>query len=306
MKQYCLSGMCCRDMILPCEAERFGLGDDFACNPENQDCGSPNNSEIALEQWRACYDDSLLDFSNQQIIPSLPLCVPNLRARDTARGIRSRVLAAKASDIGGLRCSDSLKLAQWRSRYGVPKDTLLMVHQESKDILLESLWNHMQYDSFFDELQQLGRLVLVAPGFSVYDDGSMCDLRQILHMRLSLRIAARANRAGVPVIPTIGWNHHRQGDIKFLAEWCKRQEDKLHSVAVNAQTGSLRIELQNLVRGMMFIEQEAGRRYKWIVFGGRQRIERVSEFLPRRRIVQVAREENFDLVHRISRARSPS
>lgn len=306
MNQHCLSGMCCRDMILPSEADRFGLANDHACDPNRRDCGDPNISEIALEQWRECFDDDLLDFSKRQVIPPLPRCIPNLRARESAHDIKSHVLAVKATDIGGLRSRDSRRLASWRLKYGVDTHALLMIHQESRDPLIESLWRHMRDDSFYDELQRLGRLVLVSPGFSVYDDGTMCDLRQVLHMRLSLRLAARANQSGVPVIPTFGWNHHRKHDLKFLAEWCERQGDKLYSVAVNAQTGSLSVELQNLVQGMMFIEQKVGRSYEWIVFGGRQRIERITEFFPRNRIVQVARAENFDFLQREARVRSSS
>lgn len=294
MSEPCLPGLCCRDAVLLSEAERFGLAFDYACNPNSVMCGCPDVNALALEQWKSCGNDASLDFVLPQRLPQLAPCVPNLRARENARAYsRFRVLAATATDIGGIRSRDPNRLERWRERYGVDAKSVLLVHQESCDLEQEKLWKCLQSSQNFEELRPLGRLVFVGPGFSVYDSGSMCPLRQVLHMRLSLRMAARANRAGIPSIPTLGWNHYREQDLDFLIQWCSRQGSKLRTIAVNAQTGTVPVELRNLASGMTMIESQTGNAYQWVVFGGRVRIEQLSEFIPRGRIVQVAREKDF-------------
>lgn len=296
MNQPCLAGLCCRDMILKSEADRLGLTYDCACNANDSGCGCPDKSALALEQWQECSDEGLLDLVGPQRLPRLIPCVPNLQPRENSLRYRHfSILAAKASDIGGIHSRNIALLGKWRGHYQVDAAPTLMVHQESRDELQDRFYTLLREDETFRLLLALGKLIFVPPGLSVYDDGSMCPLRQVLNMRMSLRLAARANRLGLPTIPVFGWNHYRDQDIQFLVEWCIRQGDRLQGIAVNAQTGNLTTELRNLAIGMARIERESGREYKWVVFGGRQRIEQLTEFIPRSRVVQVAREKDFQV-----------
>lgn len=296
MNQPCLAGLCCRDMILSSEADNLGLTYDYACNLDDPGCGCPDKSVLALEQWQECFDYRLLDLARPQRLSRLAPCVPNLKPREKAGHLRMySVIAVKATDMGGLVSRDGPLLRSWRERYEVASQTTLLVHQESRDERQGRLFPLIQDGSVFELMQSIGRAVFIPPGLSVYDDGSMCPLRQILHMRLSLRLAAKASLVGLDTVPVFGWNHARIQDIEFLAQWCKRQGDKLQVIAVNAQTGSLRHELRHLALGMVEIERQAQRQYRWIVFGGLRRIESLAEFIPRHRIIQVSRPKDFQV-----------
>lgn len=297
MSQPCLSGMCCCDMILRSEASRHGLESGCACNANDPGCGAPDNSGRALLEWNECADDTDLDFAFDQRFPLDAACVPNLMAREPASIYAPyRVLAAKATDIGGIVSDQPGLVRRWRVRYGVGRRTWLLVHQESRDKFQEKLWERLRASDSFDIFRNLGsRVVFVAPGFSVYDDGTMCEVRQVLNLRRSLLEAARANRAGLISVPTIGWNAKREQDIAFLSAWCERQGSRLSAIAVNAQTGTLSRELILLASGMARIEAATHREYMWIAYGGRQRIERLTEFIPRHRLIQVARRKDFQV-----------
>lgn len=205
------------------------------------------------------------------------------------------VIAVKATDMGGLVSRDSFLLRTWRERYEVPPQTILLVHQESRDERQGRLYPMIQDGSALELINSLGNVAFIPPGLSVYDDGTMCPLRQVLHMRLSLMLAAKSSQLGLDTVPVFGWNHSRIQDIEFLAQWCQRQGDKLQVIAVNAQTGSLRHELRHLALGMVEIERKVQRQYRWIVFGGLRRIESLAEFIPRHRIIQVSRPKDFQV-----------
>jgi len=206
-------------------------------------------------------------------------------------------VAAKLTDIGGILSSNERKLISWRTTYGIGFKANLLVHQESLDRLQDRLSLALEEASAFELIKWLGDpIIFVSPGYSVYDDGSMCPIRQVLNIRRSLLEAAKANRAGLPSIPSLGWNSNRQEDIDFLAGWLVRQEGKVRTVAVNAQTGTSTNTLALVLgSGMAEIERRSGRKFHWIVFGGRRKIELISEFIPRSRISQVSRSKDFAL-----------
>lgn len=298
MCQPCLLGLACRDMVASSEADSLEIGGDHACNSDDDWCGSPYLSESAFAEWKECTDPEKLDFIEPQGLPSLPPCVPNLMAREKVGAFDSRLmLATKATNIGGILSSNNAKLLAWRTRYGISNRCWLLIHQESRDQYQERLAMLTPNPHFFDNLRSLGkRVIFVTPGFSVYDDGTMCPLRQVLNIRRSLLEAARANRNGYASVPTIGWNSNRQSDLVFLSNWASRQTHLLTTLAVNAQTGtatdSLTIELG---KGMAEIERRSDRTFQWIVFGGRRRIEVLAESIPRERMIQVARIKDFQV-----------
>lgn len=288
--------MACRDMVPLCDAERLGLSGEHACNPEHPWCAAPSLQDRAHREWVECSIPGNLDFSNAIPFPRLPACIWNLSAREKLphRG-GHRVIAAKLTDIGGILSKNGPKLAAWRRSYGISLKTTLLLHQESLDRLQERLGIAAGDEDFFDHLRLLrGRIVFVSPGYSVYDDGSMCPVRQVLNMRRSLLEAAKANCAGIPAIPTLGWHALRPEDLEFLADWLKRQGGKVRALAVNAQTGTSSNALGLVLgSGMAEIERMTERSYRWVVFGGRKKIGAICEFVPRCRITQVSRPKDF-------------
>jgi hypothetical protein len=173
----------------------------------------------------------------------------------------------------------------------------VLLHQESLDGAQERLGLALQNPDFFELVKAIGGpIAFVSPGYSVYDDGSMCPIRQVQNMYRSLYEAAKANRAGLPSIPLLSWNSGRAEDLDFLAEWLLRQGPKVPVVAVNAQTGTNTDALAiALGTGMAQLERMIHRRYKWLVFGGRRKVEVIAQFIKRRQIVQVSRPKDFFL-----------
>lgn len=281
-------------MVPPCDASLIGVRGDHACDPNHPWCASPTYHNDARDQWEAC-NAANLDYQTAIAIPKLTPCVQNLSARQRVEPhLRAGVVAAKMSDIGGILSANPLKLAVWRQTYGVFDSTLLL-HQESLDQLQDRFGRALQQKRFFDLVKVLGgRLVFISPGYSVYDDGTMCPLRQVLNLRRSLLEAARANRAGFASIPTLGWSSQRAEDLDFVATWLRRQNGKVRVLAINAQTGKSSDSLAlALGAGMREIENRTGLSYRWVVFGGRRRVDLISEFIPRNRITQVSRPKDF-------------
>lgn len=296
--QDCLIGMACRDMVHPCDADRLELSGDHPCNANDPWCGSPNVSGTAAALWQLCGDDARLDLRRENLVPRLPVCIPNLMARERlAVPNRFDVIAVKATDIGGILSWQREKLTLWRKTYRVEARTMLLVHQESLDLWQEKLALRSRREDFYNLLRFLGRrTLLTSTGYSVYDDGSMCPVKQFLNLRMSLFEAARANGAGFPVIPTIGWNKDRPSDLAFISRWLQRQGGRICTVAVNAQTGTRGNPLAlDLAKGMTEIEKQSGLTLHWVVFGGRKQVEAICEVIPRARITQIARPKDFQM-----------
>ncbi|QYK53090.1 MAG: hypothetical protein KF824_12635 [Fimbriimonadaceae bacterium] len=207
------------------------------------------------------------------------------------------MVAAKLTDIGGILSFQPAKLELWRKRYGVPNKTTVLLHQESLDILQDKISPLIEDGRLFNLARSLGsNLIFGAPGYSVYDDGSMCPIKQIANLRTSLLHAAMANRAGFQSIPTLGWNKDRPRDIEFIAGWLQKQGKRVSVLAVNAQTGTHSLQLcEELLKGILEIERQATKEYHWVVFGGRKRIETLAHAIPRDRITQVARPRDFQM-----------
>lgn len=298
MGQECLEGIACRDSLISSEAERLGLDRKYACNPDDPWCGSPYKSKLAADLWEKCYNPQSLNLVRHQGLPKLLSCIPNLKARERVDKFESGLmLATKASNIGGILSLNQEKLRAWRTKYGIRNHCWLLIHQESRDHLQDRLSEKTKDSRFLSVLRAVGlRTVFITPGYSVYDDGTMCPVRQVLNIRRSLREAAWANQNGFPAVPTIGWNSHRSTDLEYLASWATKQGEFLTTLAVNAQTGTNSDALTTkLAEGIVEIERLSSRQFQWIVFGGRRRIEILSGFIPRHRLVQICRSENFHI-----------
>ncbi|RYG98323.1 MAG: hypothetical protein EON58_07470 [Alphaproteobacteria bacterium] len=214
-------------------------------------------------------------------------------------GLASRVLngahlAVKYTDIDGLVAGDLDKVMKWRRRYGIAPDQLLILHQESRDDLLERLYRATRKASFWFLLSLLGPCILIAPGYSVYDDGSMCRVHQKYNMARSARFVYEAASHGFDLVPALGWD--RQSDLSQHSAWLRGSESKV--IAINAQTG-LRL-IPDLVDGMLQIERDLDQQVEWIVFGGRKGVQRiVREGIDSQRIIHVASQPlRYAMFHR--------
>jgi hypothetical protein len=177
------------------------------------------------------------------------------------------VIATRYTEVGGILSLNVEKVAGWRKKRDIPASKRVLLIQETKDKDLESLFPATLRSEFFPTLARLRKIILVSPGHSVYDDGTMCEWLQLLNLKRSIFFTYMANLHGIPCVTCIGWNRHRRRDLERLAEWLLRQGDKVTHLAVNAQTGGPEL-WGALIEGMCYLEATTGRSYHWLIVGG--------------------------------------
>ncbi len=291
----------CRSAESQVAVERYGLIGDCTCI---DGCYTPSQHPQLIEVYSAVEGLEFPDLPNH--VPILPLpgairTIPGDSPLPFRVGPLGPVLATRYTQIGGLRekVIDFQKLKGWRKRRNVPDHKGLLLIQESSDKVLESLFPATLNPDFFRAISTLGNVVLMSPGYSVYDNGKFCEWLQLLNMKRSLFFAYMANLAGLPCIPCIGWHRHRPRDLERLAEWLNRQGDKVTHLAVNAQTGSTEL-WGDLAAGMAYLEQATGRKYQWLVCGGTDALGVLYRRFPSSRITHVsAAVSTYTLKHRL-------
>jgi hypothetical protein len=169
---------------------------------------------------------------------------------------------------GGLENTE--RLTQWLDHQKLSSENLILLHQETHDEELERVFEKTFHPNFFPILRSAPNCVSISPGYSVYDDGSMCRHHQLYNMWRSIDFFVRACASGVPCIPSLGWN--LKEDLDRIAEWLNAHP-ALQYVAMNAQTLSVS-QFAMVSAAMKYIENKA-RKLRWVVFGG----QRISEFL---------------------------
>lgn len=281
----------CRDSVPEAVANYYGILGHHIC-PAKGGCYLPNLHPEVYEMLSAIES---LEFPNLENwvpigqIPELIRTVPGdytLPFRISALG---STVATKYTEIGGLRSRtiDNNKIKCWRSARRISQETRVLLLEESKDRMLEALSPATFNPMFFPSLAGIGNVVLVSPGYSVYDDGSMCEWLQLLNMTRSIHFAYMANQYGLPCVPCIGWNRFRSRDLERLAEWLIRQGEKVTHLAVNAQTGGEQL-WSPLADGMYYLESKTRMQYHWVVFGGTNSLHVISSKLPSSRISLVS------------------
>lgn len=293
----------CRDGASQVDSDHFGVEGYCTC-PASGGCYTPGARPELIQVLTAVEGLGFPDLPHKVPIGPFPEAVRTIPG-DSPLSFRigplGPVIGTRYTQIGGLRLKmiDIAKVAAWRSKRGIPDYKRVVLMQETKDKVLESLFPATLRPEFFPALAQIGNVVLVSPGYSVYDNGTMCEWLQLLNVKRSIFFAYQANLYGLPCIPCIGWNKNRPRDLERLAEWLQRQGDKVTHLAVNAQTGGNELWAA-LVNGMAFLENATGRTYHWLVVGGTDPLRNVYMRLPRERITHVsAAVPTYTLKHRL-------
>lgn len=241
------------------------------------------------------YPDRRLHWESNIVLPTTIASLKPGRLLRLAPLVFGNVLALKYTDIGGLMRLDIQKVASWRTRNGIPDEVLIVLHQESNDPLLERLFKASRDERFYRLLSLLGRVLLIAPGYSVYSDGRMCRVHQRFNIERSAEFAERASYADLAVAPTWGWDdeHQRKAHVEWLAR------NPMPYVALNGQTGSKVVH--EMARELALIESESGHRPSWIVFGGRSALHSLLKAgNPSDRLVHITTEPfRYTLFHRL-------
>jgi hypothetical protein len=310
MCQRTLDGFnCCS--AAPKESERYGLIGDSYCDPGQGGCYSPAQRPELLQVFASIGGLDFPDLTNRIAIPELPVSIQTIRGDSSPRfqsSLLGPVIATRYTEIGGLRLKpiDAARVAAWRVKRNIPIHRGILLHQEDVDDRLESLFPATLRPGFFAAIADIGNVLLVSPGYSIYDNHKMCEWLQLLNLKRSIHFAYLANRAGLPCIPCIGWHKDRVRDLERLSEWLSRQGDKVTHLAVNAQTGGADLWAL-LVQGMTYIENATGRRYRWVVFGGTDVLPVIFSHFHTSRVIHVsAGVVAYTVRHRLLGQRSPN
>lgn len=293
----------CRDAAPEIVSDHFGVTGDCTC-PASGGCYTPGARPELIQVLTAVEGLEFPDLPNKVPIGAFPEAVRTIPGDSPLPfriGPLGPVIATRYTQIGGLRSKviDAAKVLAWRKKRGVPDHKRVVLIQETKDKALESLFPATLRPEFFPTLAKFGNVVLVSPGYSVYDDGTMCEWLQLLNLKRSIFFAYLANLYGLPCIPCIGWNRNRLRDLERLAEWLNRQGDKVTHLAVNAQTGGAEL-WGALAEGMAFLEATTGRSYHWLIVGGTDPLHVIYRHVPKDRITHVsAAVPTYTLKHRL-------
>jgi hypothetical protein len=153
---------------------------------------------------------------------------------------------------------------RFRTQYGLGPDQLLVLHGEGRDRFLEKLYVRSASQRFFEACSFLAPVVLIAPGYSIYTDGTQCRHWQTYNLKRSAKFFHDANNYGLPCIPWGASNHKR--DTDRIVEWLNRQVHPVTHLAVNLQTKGLKV-LEENIRFIQEIEATSRRQIHWVVFG---------------------------------------
>jgi hypothetical protein len=166
--------------------------------------------------------------------------------------------------VSGLLSSDPSLSMNFRARHHLSKDQLIVLHGEGHDNLLERLFIRSCNPHFWDICASLSPVLLIAPGYSIYSDGSQCRRWQPYNLKLSTKFFSDANNHGLPCIPWVASNHNR--DTERICEWLNKQCHTLTHLAVNFQTHGPAVLKEN-IRFAKAIEAASIRQLHWVVFG---------------------------------------
>lgn len=239
----------------------------------------------------------LADLHHQFDVPQLPSFVNSTNfdmqsIRELSPSLGD-VVATKYWRIGGLLSKNFTKIENFRERAGLSKSQIVLVHAEGQDSKQERLWHHSRQEGFFQNLHFLSNAVYVAPNFSIYTDGSQCEIEQRYNLARSFRYCSLLNKAGLTTIPSISCAD--QFDRERIADWIRKQKSKITHMAVNCQMRGVSTQLN--LEDMVQIEKLSERELHWVVFGpfSPTSFANFSSKFPRDRITFVS----SGLVHKI-------
>ena len=256
----------CKDCTPEVEALEFGVDERHYC--DGKECFNREN--------RTDYETRLLHVEGlllPEIIDRVP--IPALDSTivshnfDTGLIISPAVYGSAVAipywRVPGLLSLNPALSMDFRTRYGLSEAQLLVLHGEGRDRQLEKLFVRSCDPRFFDVCASLAPVMLIAPGYSVYSDGSQCRRWQPYNLKRSAKFFSNTNSYGLPCIPWVASNHDR--DTERICEWLNHhQHHSINHVAVNFQTKGLGVLKENILFAKA-IEAGSSRQIHWLVFG---------------------------------------
>jgi len=264
----------CADTFKLSEQKEFGVEPEATCDVKEVCCRTlPGWLEIVANTGSGGY--RFRTTTNVVKMPCLPSFICAIDGdqghRPYMEAVKDRTWAVKFQRAIAGDLNNTGRLKHWRHRQGIPEGKRLVLHQESDDADLERFHKKTLHPNFFSILRASPNTICVSPGYSVYDDGSMCRHQQLLNMKRSFDFFILASDNGVPCIPCLGWNLRE--DLSRIAQWINAHP-KLCYVAINAQT-LRRDQFTKLCRDMTDVERDS-RPLRWVVFGGRRVVEHLN------------------------------
>lgn len=255
----------CTDCTSKAEALEFGVDERHYCDGKN--CFTREKRadyEYRLELIEGLQFPEVID---QVAIPTLDSTIIsyNFDAHlAISRSVYGSAIGVPYWRVPDLLSRKSVVATDFRSRFGLDKDQLLVLHGEGQDNELEKLFRRSCDPRFFEACASLSPVLLIAPGYSVYSDGSQCRRWQPYNLKCSAKFFSDANNHGLPCIPWIASNHNR--DTERICEWLNNQHQTICYIAVNFQTKGSKVLNEN-IRFAKTIETASTRKIHWLIFG---------------------------------------
>ena len=265
-------GNCCSGNFKPVERDIFGVEPNLECDKVTTCCvGLPDWHEIQVQSGGYHFPCT----TNIPSIPSLPKIISSIKWGNShlkyKPALGKSVWAVPYSSVLKGDLKNTQQLNGWLEQKDLIREPLVLLHQETHDDYLARLYPKTFDPNFFTAINSAPNCITIAPGYSVYDDGTMCRHYQLLNMKRSVEFFVRACESGVPCIPYFGWNLPE--DLSRIAKWVNAHPT-LRYVAINTQT--LGKNAYDKLATEMKVIEAASRPLQWVVFGGRVVIKHLS------------------------------
>ncbi len=255
----------CKDCTPASEALEFGVDDRHFC-----DGTSCFNREVCSHYEPRLLHVEGLRFPDVTTWVQLPSLEPVIVSHDFDMQPPidpvsfGSAVAVPYWNIPGLLSFGLNRTTVFRQRNNLKSDQLLVLHGEGQDANLEKLFIRSCDPRFFKTCATLSPVLLVAPGYSVYTDGTQCRHWQTYNLKRSAKFFGDALSFGLPCVPWIASNHDR--DTERICEWMNHPNHHFTHVAVNFQTKGQSVLREN-VRFASSIESATTKQLHWLVFG---------------------------------------
>lgn len=259
---------------------------------------------ICDENPSACFRsykhrDALLDRIGGLYLPALPEAPPMASLPEVVVALRGDAKCPFAPSVLGEavaipvdqvigRLKPKAGLGHWRQRLHIPEDMHVLLFQESADdVLMDVVLELFENDETLEAIKKLGKVTVIGLAPSIYTrGGSQCAQLQSLHLKLSTRCYARLALAGIPAVLNVGWASEQH--LRLLADALRDAGDRIHTLAINVQTGA-GTEFDNL-REIGMLEKLVGKSYRWILIGSVKQafLDAAEAVVPRSRRMHVS------------------
>ncbi|MES2460832.1 MAG: hypothetical protein V4671_09620 [Armatimonadota bacterium] len=265
-------GGCCSETFRGIDARNFGVEPDLLCANVQNCCGRRTDWPVVLERTLGY---TLPRAGTIADVPDLPNVIHSFKG-DMSHipyigALEGMVWAMRYSRALAGTLKSTTRLSEWMRNQKLSTEKLVLFHQETRDKDLERLFKRTFLPNFFPTVGAVSNCLMVSPGYSVYDNGSMCRHHQLYNLWRSIDFFVRACDHGIPCVPSLGWN--LKVDLERIAEWLNLHPS-LRYVAINCQT-IRQNQFGDIADALSYIESMS-RELRWVVFGGPKIIEYLS------------------------------